>query len=102
MDWEDLSKITFNYTNPFSETNGVDITITVKQNGTAVATKKLDNNSVTKLTAYTFTWDLEAEGVAVTGDYTIEITNNSPSNNSSSNKDRVAIWNFEWTNNPTA
>ena len=94
-----ISAISFNYTNCFSESNGVDITITIKQNGVAVATKKLDNNSVTKLTAYTFTWDLEAEGVAVTGDFTIEFTNNSPSNNTG-NKDRVSIWNVEWTNNP--
>ena len=95
-----LSKITFNYTNCFSESNGVDITITIKQDGVVVATKKLDNNSVTILTAYTFEWDLEAEGVAVKGDFTIEITNNSPSNNSSKNKDRVSIWNLEWTTNP--
>ena len=93
-----LSKLTFNYTNCFSESNGVDITITVYQNGTAVATKRLDNNSVTKLTAYTFEWDLAAEGVAVTGSFTIEITNNSPTN-STSNKDRVSIWNLEWTTN---
>ena len=96
-----ISAITFNYTNCFSESNGVDITITIKQNGTAVATKKLDNNSVTKLNAYTFTWDLAAEGVAVTGDFTIEFTNNSPTN-STSNKDRVSIWNVQWTNNPEA
>ena len=92
-----ISALSFNFTNCFSESNGVDITITIKQNGTAVATKKLDQNSVTKLTAYTFTW----EDIKVTGDFTIEITNNSPSG-STSNKDRVSIWNLEWTNNPTA
>ena len=96
-----LSFLSFNYTNCFSESNGVDITITIYQNGEAVATKRLDNNSVTKLTAYTFEWDLAGEGVAVTGDFTIEITNNSPSNNTG-NKDRVSIWNLEWTNNPAA
>ncbi len=96
-----LSKLVFNYTNVFSESKGVDITITIKQNGAVVATKQLDNNSVTQYTAYTFEWDLEAEGVAVTGDFTIEISNNSPSA-STSNKDRVAIWNIEWTNNPAA
>ena len=96
-----VSKLTFNYTNVFSESKGVDITITIKQNGAVVATKQLDNNSVTQYTAYEFVWDLEAEGIAVTGDFTIEISNNSPSN-STSNKDRVAIWNIEWTNNPVA
>ena len=94
-----LSYLTFNYTNCFGESNGVDITITVYQNGAAVATKRLDNNSVTKLSAYTFEWDLAAEGVAVSGEFTIEITNNSPTNNSSSNKDRVSIWNLQWTTN---
>ena len=97
-----LSKLTFTYANCYSESNGVDITITIKQNGEVVATKRLDNNSVTKLTAYEFVWDLEAEGVAVTGDFTIEITNNSPTNKSSGNADRVAIWNLQWTNNPEA
>ncbi len=89
-----ISKITFKYTNFFSESNGVDITINIKQNGTVVATQRLDNNSVTKLTAYTFTW----ENIGVNGDFTIEIVNNSPSN-STSNKDRVGIWDLQWTTN---
>ena len=93
-----ISKLSFNYANCFGETKGVDITITIKQDGKVVATKQLDNNSVTKLTAYTFEWDLAAEGVAVDGEFTIEITNNSPSN-STSNKDRVSIWNLQWTTN---
>ena len=93
-----LSKITFGYTNVFSESKGVDITITVKQNGVVVATKQLDDNSVTQYTGETFTWDLAAEGVAVKGDFTIEISNNSPSN-STSNKDRVCIYNLQWTTN---
>ena len=94
-----LSKLTFGYANVFSESNGVDLTVTIKQNGTTIATKKLDNNSVTQYTAYTFEWDLLDEGIAVTGEFTIEIANNSPSN-SSKNKDRVCIFNLQWTNNP--
>ena len=93
-----VSKITFNYTNVYSESNGVDITITIKQNGTVVASKQIDNNSVTQHKVYTVEWDLLADGIDVKGDFTIEITNNSPSK-STSNKDRVAIWNFEWTTN---
>ena len=96
-----VSKISFGYANVFSESNGVDLTITVKQDGVTVATKKLDNNSVTIYTGYEFVWDLAAEGVAVTGDFTIEIVNNSPSN-SSKNKDRVCIFNLQWINNPEA
>ena len=91
-----ISAISFSYTNVFSESNGVDVTITIKQNGTTVASKKLDNNSVTQYTAYSFSWELDTP---VSGDFTIEITNNSPSN-STKNKDRVAIWNLQWTNNP--
>ena len=96
-----ISSISFNYANFYKENNGVDITVTIKQNGVEIATKKLDNDSVTQNIAYTFTWDLEAEGNAATGDFTIEITNNSPSNNTG-NKDRVAVWNIQWTNNPVA
>ncbi len=93
-----VSAISFKYTNVFSESNGVDVTITIKQNGAVVASKQLDNNSVTQHTVYTFTWELDTP---VSGDFTIEIVNNSPSNNSG-NKDRVAIWDLTWTNNPTA
>jgi hypothetical protein len=97
-----ISKLTFQYTHCFAESKGVNITITIKQNGTAVASKEfvVSNSNVTKLTAYDFEWDLAGENVAVTGDFTIEIINNSPSKNTG-NKDRVSIWNLEWTNNPT-
>ena len=93
-----ISNITLNYANFYSESNGVDFTISIKQNGTVVASKKVDINSVTKNVAYEYTWDLAAEGVDVQGDFVIEISNNSPSNNSG-NKDRVAIWNIAWTTN---
>ena len=95
-----ISKLTFNYANFYSESNGVDFTITIKDaSGATVATKKVDVNSITKNKAYELVWDLAGEGVAVTGDFTIQISNNSPSNNTG-NKDRVAIWNIQWTNNP--
>ena len=85
-------KLSLKYGNAFSESNGVDFTITIKQNGTAVKTYKVDVNSITQKKAYT--WEQE---VNVAGDFVIEITNNCPSNNSSSNKDRVSIWDVEWT-----
>ena len=84
-------KLSLKYGHAFSESNGVDFTITIKQNGTAVNTYKVDVNSITQNKAYT--WEQE---VNVAGDFVIEITNNSPSN-SSSNKDRVSIWDVEWT-----
>ena len=84
-------KLSLKYGNAFSESNGVDFTITIKQNGSAVQTYKVDVNSITQKKAYTWEQD-----VNVAGDFVIEITNNSPSN-SSSNKDRVSIWDIEWT-----
>lgn len=84
-------KLSLKYGHAFSESNGVDFTITIKQNGTAVQTYKVDVNSITQKKAYTWEQD-----VNVAGDFVIEITNNSPSN-STSNKDRVSIWDIEWT-----
>ena len=84
-------KLSLKYGHAFSESKGVDFTITIKQNGTAVQTYKVDVNSITQKKAYTWEQD-----VNVAGDFVIEITNNSPSN-STSNKDRVSIWDIEWT-----
>ena len=92
-----ISKLTFTYGNVFSEANGVDITINIKQNDEVVATKQLDNNSVTQYTAYTFEWVLDT---AIEGEFVIEIVNNCPSNNSNKNKDRVVICDIEWTSAP--
>ena len=93
-----ISKMTFSYGLPFSDTK-IKFTVNIKQNDKVVATKTITNTSASKLTEYEFVWDLEAEGVAVEGDFIIEIVNDSPSN-STSNKDRTAIWNLEWINNP--
>lgn len=85
-------KLSLKYGNVFSESNGVDFTVTIKQDGAAVQTYRVDENSITQYNAYTWEQD-----VNVAGDFVIEITNNSPSNNSSKNKDRVSIWDIEWT-----
>lgn len=85
-------KLSLKYGNAFSESNGVDFTITIKQNGTAVQTYKVDVNTITQKKVYTWEQD-----VNVAGDFIIEITNNSPSNSSGSNKDRVSIWDIVWT-----
>ncbi len=87
-----IQQLNFNYGNPFKETKGVDITISILQNGGVVASQRLDDDSVTIDTAYSFTWTLDE---AIEGEFTINIVNNSPSN-STSNQDRVAIWNIEW------
>ena len=94
-----VKSISFKYTNVFADNNGVDITITIKdKDGKVLTSKRLDDNNVTQKVAKEFTWVLETP---VTGEFVIEITNNSPSNNSSKNKDRVSIWEFQWTTNPT-
>ena len=84
-------ELSLKYGNAFSESNGVDFTVTIKQNGTAVKTYRIDENTISQKTAYT--WEQE---VNIAGEFVIEITNNSPSN-SSSNKDRVSIWDIVWT-----
>ena len=87
-----IGTLTFSYGHAFSESKGVNITISVKQSGTVVATTDLVQTSVTQKNAYSFEYEFN-----VSGDFVIEIKNNSPSNNSKNNKDRVAIWNLEWT-----
>ena len=61
------------------------------QNGSVVKTFTINNASATKLTKYS-----HSEAINVSGDFQIVFTNLSPSN-STSNKDRTAIWDVEWT-----
>ena len=93
-----IQKLSFSYTNTFSESKGVSIKIEIIQGGQVVATTNLVDTSVTQNAVEEFTWDLAAAGVAVKGDFTIKLTNNCPSN-STSNKDRVSVFNLEWTTN---
>ncbi len=84
--------LSFDYANIFTEANGVNFQIDVIQNGAAVKTIVVDEDSITKMTKYTFCQD-----VNVSGSFKLKFTNLSPSNNNSSNKDRVSIWNLTWT-----
>lgn len=88
-----LGTISFKYQNTYSETKGVSLRIDIKQGNDVVKTQTLTNTSVTQNTAYTFT----SEEFNVAGDFVIVITNLSPSN-STSNKDRVSIYDLTWTN----
>lgn len=81
----------FNYGLPFSDTK-IKFRVDIMQNGAVVDTFTIENLSATKLTAYS-----HEEVVNVAGEFKIVFTNLSPSNSSSSNKDRTAIWNVEWT-----
>ena len=80
----------FNYGLPFSD-NMIKFRVDIKQNGEVVKTFTVDNSSATKLTKYSF-----EEAIDVAGEFQIVFTNLSPSG-STSNKDRTAIWDVEWT-----
>jgi hypothetical protein len=85
--------LSFNYGNMFSESNGVSFKVEVIQNGTVVKEVSFtkDNASVPKLTKLEGSLDIN-----VSGTFKLKFTNNSPTN-STSNKDRVSIWNLTWT-----
>ena len=86
--------LSFKYANTNIETNGVSVTVTIKDaSGAEVFSQIVSSTTVAQSTVYT----AKIEGINVEGDFSIEIKNNSPSNNKSSNKDRVSIWNIQWT-----
>ena len=80
----------FNYGLPFGDTK-MKFRVDIIQDGATVHTFTIDNASATKLTLYS-----HEEVVNVAGEFQIVFTNLSPSA-STSNKDRTAIWDVEWT-----
>ena len=80
----------FNYGLPFSDTK-IKFRVDIKQNDAVVKTFTVDKTSASQNTKYS-----HEEVIDVAGDFQIEFTNLSPSN-STSNKDRTAIWDVEWT-----
>ena len=85
-----MKKLRFNYGCAYSGTK-LSFRVDVKQNGTVVKTWTVSSNEVTPKTAYTF-----EQECAISGDFTIEFTNLSPSNASGNTKDRVSVWNVTW------
>ena len=85
-----INTLKFKYALPYADTKGK-LTINIKQNGSVVASDVLDNGSMEKFKVYEY-----EHAFNVTGDFTIEIVNDCPSA-SSSNKDRVAVWDINWT-----
>ena len=77
----------------FSEANGVSFKVEVIQNGSVVKelTFTKDKASVPQKTKLEGSLD-----VNVSGTFKLKFTNMSPTN-STSNKDRVSIWNLTWT-----
>lgn len=86
-----IKKLTFNYGFAFSDAK-CKFTVNIKQNGAVVATKTFTIDSITKLKAESAEWD----GINVSGNFVMEIVNDAYSA-STSNKDRVSIWNIAWT-----
>lgn len=84
--------LSLKYAYTYSESKGVSFKVTIKQGGANVTSYDVENTTATQNTVYK--WE---QVVNVQGDFEIYITNNSPSNNSSKNKDRYSIWNIEWT-----
>ena len=82
--------LTFNYGLPFSDSK-IKFRVDIMQDGKVVKTFTVNPSSVSKLTKYS-----HEEVINVAGDFQIVFTNLSPSS-STSNKDRTAIWDVEWT-----
>ena len=80
----------FNYGLPYSDTK-IKFRVDIKQGGAVVKTFTINVASATKNKVYA-----HEEVINVAGEFQIVFTNLSPSNNTS-NKDRTAIWNVEWT-----
>ncbi len=82
--------LSFNYGYAFSG-KSYSFTVNVKQNDTVVATKTITDDAPVQKQAYSCSID-----VNVSGSFTIEIVNNSPTAQDK-NVDRVSIWNLTWT-----
>ena len=87
-----LSKLSFNYTNLFSDTK-FSVTVYIKDaQGNVLKEEVVSYDNPNKVKYEVRTFELE---FAVEGDFIIEIVNNRP-NNLTGNKDRATIWNIEW------
>ena len=80
----------FNYGLPFGDTK-IKFRVDIMQDGAVVKTFTVDKSSASKVTKYS-----HEEEINVAGEFQIVFTNLSPSA-STSNKDRTAIWDVEWT-----
>jgi DNA/RNA endonuclease YhcR with UshA esterase domain len=86
--------LSFNYGNMFSEANGVSFKVEVIQNGSVVKELTFTKDSASVPQKTKLEGSLE---VNVSGTFKLKFTNLCPTNSSSSNKDRVSIWNLTWT-----
>lgn len=84
-----INTLSFKYAIPYADTKGK-LTINIYQNDAVVASDVLENNSMTKFKVYDYSHTFN-----VSGNFSIEIVNDCPSA-STSNKDRVAVWDINW------
>ena len=82
--------LSFNFGQPYSESNGLSFQVDIIQNGSTVKSETV-TQSTTQKVAYSYSID-----VNVSGEFSIQFSNLSPSS-STSNKDRTCIWNVVWT-----
>lgn len=87
-----IGTLTFKYANTNVEKNGVSVHVSIMQKGETVKEFDVVNTSVTQNKFYTY----KSEALNIEGDFTLVIKNNSPSNNSKKNQDRVSIWGISW------
>lgn len=87
-----ITELYMNYGLTFADSK-ISFTVNILQNGEAVATKNVENLSAKKNEKYELHWVLDT---AIEGDFVIQIVNNCPSNNASSNIDRLSVWNLGW------
>lgn len=85
-----IGTLTFNYGFAYAETSA-QFTVNVLQNGSVVKTQTVTCSTIEQKHAYSFSMECN-----LTGDFVIQIVNDCL-NASTSNKDRVAIWNLTWT-----
>ena len=87
-----LSKLSFNYTNLFTDTK-FSVTVYIEDaQGNVLKEEVVSYDNPNKVKYEVRTYELE---FAVEGDFVIEIVNNRP-NGLTGNKDRATIWNIEW------
>lgn len=85
-------ELTFNFGIPFNESDPIGFRVDIKQNGNVVHTFNVEG-SYPKGVAQEHT-----EAVNVSGDFSIEFVNLSPSG-VAENRNRVCVWNVAWTSN---
>ena len=90
-----ISELTITYTRMFSDTI-LSVTVTITDVSTGKTYTRVIEQDLTqgeKFDIYTDVWTLDTP---ITGDFTIEIVNNCPSNNAKSHKDRITILSIVW------